>query len=70
MKPFEIISESFKTFNLPTLEVGDDVLLGKFKNKKAIIKGFSKDEKGQPEIITNKGTTKLLKPRIPKLSKD
>ena len=45
----------FKSFylsekNVPDLEVGDEVHVGKFRNRPAVIKGFSKDENDQPEV--------------------
>jgi len=61
----------FKTFinefSLPKLKVGDEVKVGKWKNRKAIIKGFTKDKNNQPVLKTNKGDQKLFKPRISKL---
>lgn len=56
-----------KKITLPTIEVGDSILIGKFKNRKAEIKDFSKDENNQPVLKTNKGDQKLFKPRIVKL---
>ena len=32
------------------LEVGDEILVGKWKNKKVIVKTFGFDEKGQPTV--------------------
>lgn len=49
------------------LEVGDEVRLGKFKNKKAIVKGFGTDPNNQPTVKTTKGETPLFKFRISKL---
>jgi hypothetical protein len=37
-----------KTYELPALAVGDVLLVGKFKNRKATITGFSTDENNQP----------------------
>ena len=51
----------------PSIEVGDDILIGKFLNKKAKVKGFKKDDHNQPVLKTNKGDVRLLKPRLPKL---
>ena len=56
--------------DLPNIEVGDTVMVGKFKNSKAEIKGFTKDDHNQPVLKTNKGDQKLFKPRILKLMKD
>ena len=33
---------------LPSLEIGDTLLVGKFKNRRAEITGFDTDDKGQP----------------------
>ena len=52
---------------LPDLEKGDVLLVGKFKNRKAEIKGFSTDDNGQPVADTTKGEQKIFKPRIEKL---
>ena len=51
----------------PTIEVGDDILVGKFKNRKAKVKGFKTDDHNQPVLKTNKGDQKLFKPRVVKL---
>jgi len=55
------------TLELPTMDVGDQVLVGKFKNRKAEIKGFKTDPNNQPVLKTDKGDQKLFKPRIVKL---
>ena len=59
--------KSDDTLKLPDLNVGDTLLVGKFKNRAAEIKGFEKDEKGQPVAQTTKGDQKIFKPRIAKL---
>lgn len=56
--------------HLPDLEVGDELLVGKFKNKKATITGFTKDDYNQPVAKTNKGDQKIFKGRLAKLIKD
>jgi len=56
-----------KAFELPRLVVGDVLLVGKFKNRKATITGFSSDENNQPVAQTDKGEHKIFKPRIAKL---
>ena len=56
-----------KTYVLPVLAVGDVLLVGKFKNRKATITGFSTDENNQPVAQTDKGDHKIFKPRIAKL---
>ena len=44
-----------KAYELPKLAVGDVLLVGKFKNRKATITGFSSDENNQPVAQTDKG---------------
>ena len=39
-----------KTFNL---DIGDPVLYGKYKNKKGVIVGFDKDDKGNPLVLVD-----------------
>lgn len=60
-------ASSDKELILPTIEVGDEVKVGKFKNRKAIVKGFTTDDHNQPVLKTTKGDQKLFKPRISKL---
>jgi len=56
-----------ETLNPPSISVGDEVKVGKFKNSKAEVKGFKKDDHGQPVLKTTKGDQKLYKPRVSKL---
>ena len=56
-----------KAYELPKLAIGDVLLVGKFKNRKATIFGFSADENNQPVALTDKGEHKIFKPRISKL---
>ena len=56
-----------RPFELPALEIGDTILIGKWKNRRAIIKGFGKDENNQPIVKTDKGDISMFKFRIPKL---
>ena len=56
-----------KANELPRLAVGDVLLVGKFKNRKVTITGFSSDENNQPVAQTDKGEHKIFKPRIVKL---
>jgi len=58
-----------KKFEWPTLEIGDIIFIGKWKNRKAIVKGFGKDENNQPIVKTDKGDVQMFKFRIPKLMK-
>ena len=67
MRASEFIPEDKKSYQPPEIEVGDTVLVGKFKNRKAEVKGFKTDEHNQPVLKTNKGDQKLFKPRIAKL---
>ena len=55
------------TLDTPDIDVGDEVKVGKFKNRKATVKGFKKDSHGQPVLKTNKGDQQLFKPRVSKL---
>ncbi len=52
---------------LPTLKVGDEMMVGKFKNRKATITGFDTDKHGQPIAKTDKGDQQIFKGRIKKL---
>ena len=63
MRLFEVA----KTLNPPSISVGDEVKVGKWKNRKAEVKGFTKDDHGQPVLKTTKGDQKLYKPRVSKL---
>jgi hypothetical protein len=62
LKPYNYF---FEGFAIP--KIGSEILVGKFKNKKAIVKGFGKDKNNQPTIITDKGEFSLYKFRIAKL---
>jgi hypothetical protein len=64
MKYDEITDRSYRP---PTIDVGDNVLVGKFKNRKATVTGFTKDDHQQPVLKTSKGEQKLFKPSIVKL---
>ena len=70
-KPSEVAafqeSEDEEKIDLPDLEVGDEMMVGKFKNRKAEIKGFKKDKHNQPIAKTNKGDQQIFKGRIKKL---
>lgn len=66
----EGVVEAEDTLTLPKIKVGDEVMVGKFKNRKAEVKGFSKDEHNQPVLNTTKGDQKLFKLRLAKLMKD
>lgn len=62
--------ENKETYQPPSLEVGDEIRVGKFKNRKAEVKGFKKDKHNQPVLKTNKGDVQLFKPRVTKLMKE
>jgi len=64
----KIITEAKdKKYELDILP-GDIILTGKFRNKPCIVKSFSKDDNGQPIIITDTGKkVKFLSIRIQKL---
>jgi hypothetical protein len=47
-------------FQLPRLAVGDILLVGKFKNRRVTITGFSSDENNQPVAQTDKGEPRSL----------
>jgi hypothetical protein len=65
----EIVESSDKSYIPPEIDVGDEVRIGKFKNRKAEVTGFSTDDHNQPVLKTTKGDQKLFKPRISKLEK-
>lgn len=67
------LKESFneqETYQPPSINVGDEVRIGKFKNRKAEVKGFKTDKNNQPVLKTTKGDQQLFKPRITKLIKE
>ena len=45
------------------VKVGDTVLMGKFKNKKVVVKSIGKDEHGMPTINGKKATTFRILPK-------
>ena len=51
------------------IRVGDDIEIGRFRNVIAKVKAIELDKHGQPVIITNKGSKKLLSCRLVKLHK-
>ena len=50
-----------------TINVGDTIEVGRFRNVTTKIKNIELDENGQPVIITSKGAKKLLSCRLSKL---
>lgn len=67
MRLFEFIGKDKTTYQPPEIQVGDTVLVGKFKNRRAEVRGFATDEHGQPVLKTTRGDQKLFKPRLAKL---
>lgn len=59
--------EEQDSLDLGSLKIGDVVYIGRFKNRKAEIKGFETDKHGQPILKTNKGKISLYKGRLEKL---
>ena len=66
MKIHDILSEA-DSYQPPAIKVGDEVKVGKFKNRKAEVKGFEIDDHGHPVLKTTKGKHQLFKPRLAKL---
>src|SRR6056297_2127473 len=66
MKMSDIMRERDE-YRPPKIRKGDEVKVGKFKNRKAEVTGFDVDTHGQPVLKTTKGDQKLFKPRISKL---
>ena len=67
MRLRDIFRETDRSYTPPVIDVGDAVLVGKFKNRKATVTGFKSDDHHQPVLKTSKGDQKLFKPRIVKL---
>ena len=47
------------------IEVGDTILMGKFKNKKVVVKNFGEDENGQPTVNGKKVLTFRIAKKMP-----
>lgn len=62
-----LIEAAEEELNVPPIAVGDEIYVGKFKNRKATVTGFGKDKHGQPILHTTKGDQQLFKPRLAKL---
>lgn len=56
MKHLKTFSELNEDINIP-VNVGDTVYMGKFKNKKTVIKEIGEDETGMPTINKKKVVT-------------
>lgn len=61
MRYLKTFNELNEDINIP-VEVGDTVYMGKFKNKKTVIKSIGKDEHGMPTINKKKVVTFRTKP--------
>ena len=48
-------------------KVGDTILVGKWRNRRAVVQGFGKDKNNQPTVKTDKGEYSLFKFRVKKL---
>lgn len=64
--PLKEYKSIYENMEIP-FEVGDEILGGKFKNKRMTVTGFDVDDKNQPQVTTNKGKQNLFKFRIAKL---
>lgn len=49
------------------LKVGDTVLVGKWRNRRAVVQGWGIDKNNQPTVKTDKGEYSLFKFRIQRL---
>ena len=49
------------------VEIGDEILMGKFRNKRAIVKEFGVDKNNQPTVKTNRGERAMYAFRLSKL---
>jgi len=67
MKFNKVLEEKDEKSRRLDIEKGDMILLGKWKNKKAEVEGFGKDDNGQPTVKTDKGEKPLYKFRINKM---
>lgn len=56
--------------NIPDLKAGDEILVGKWLNRRATIQDFGTDAHGQPTVITDKGEYNVFKFRLAKLMKE
>jgi len=64
--PSDFLKMFYESKN-PDIKKGDTILVGRWKNSPAIVKGFGKDKNKQPTVKTNKGTYSLYRFRIKKL---
>jgi hypothetical protein len=54
---FKLISDKLNEAITLDVEIGDTILMGKFKNKKVVVKSIGKDEHGMPTINGKKVAT-------------
>ena len=66
---FRMVSRLLESDN-PDIQKGDTILVGRWRNSPAIVKGFGKDKNNQPVVVTSKGRYSLYKFRIQKLIKE
>ena len=66
MDAYKLLSKYLLEYANPDVKIGDMVLVGKFKNRKAIVKGFGKDKNNQPTVKTTKGEYSLYRFRVNK----
>lgn len=66
MSNYQLISSILEQKDI---KVGDTILVGRWKNSPAVVKGFGKDKNHQPTVKTNKGNYSLYRFRIQKLMK-
>ena len=64
MHPYRLIESILEQADI---KVGDTILVGRWKNSPAEVKGFGKDKNHQPTVKTNKGNYSLYRFRIQKL---
>jgi hypothetical protein len=50
------------------INIGDTILVGKYKNVPVVVRDIVMDENGQPVVITNTGKKHLFSCRVDKLS--
>ena len=65
---FLMVSQLLEYSN-PDIDPGDTILVGRWRNSPAVVKGFGKDINNQPTVKTNKGSYSLYKFRLQKLMK-
>ena len=66
MDTYQMLSRFLLEYSNPDIKIGDVVLVGKWKNRIAIVKSFGNDQNNQPTIQTTKGEYSLYKFRINK----